>query len=375
MSAQTSNKKLDGAGLAVLWGLIKTYVTNCISALSSVYAAATHEHTMSQITDLDNATTTTDGLMSSTDKSKLNGIAENANNYSLPTAGKNTLGGVKTSSEVSSTSGLTPTPIIGGIPYYKDTDESVTAPANHYSPSTDAESELSEDTDGSVGSYAKDTEYTVLTGVKIQRDAKGHVTGVSATKQKVKDTNTTYSTATTSKDGLLSKSDKSKLNGVESGAQVNVIEAVKVNGTALTPSSKEVDIIIPTDNASLANGAGYQTESQVNALIDSKLLSAVVPKGSSTFANLPTPGAANVGWMYNMSEDITIDNRFVEFESGKTKTYKKGANVYIVNAGTAANPSYKFDIFEGFIDTSVFATNEDVEVLSQSEIEGICTLN
>ena len=41
--------------------------------------------------------------------------------YALPTAGS-TLGGVKTTSTVSSTSGLTACPIISGVPYYKDTD-------------------------------------------------------------------------------------------------------------------------------------------------------------------------------------------------------------------------------------------------------------
>lgn len=40
-------------------------------------------------------------------------------------------------------------------------------------------------------------------------------------------------------------------------AQANVIESVKVNGTALTITDKAVDIAVPTDNAQLANGAGY----------------------------------------------------------------------------------------------------------------------
>ena len=51
------------------------------------------------------------------EKTKLAGIAANANNYSLPTAGS-TLGGVKTTSTVSSTIGLTAVPIIDGVPYY-----------------------------------------------------------------------------------------------------------------------------------------------------------------------------------------------------------------------------------------------------------------
>lgn len=52
---------------------------------------------------------------------KLAGIEAGANKFVLPTAAKDTLGGVKTTSTVTSTSGLTPTPIIGGVPYYKDT--------------------------------------------------------------------------------------------------------------------------------------------------------------------------------------------------------------------------------------------------------------
>jgi hypothetical protein len=67
------------------------------------------------------ATQTSNGLMSNTDKTKLDGVAEGANNYTLPSAGT-TLGGVKTTSTVTSTSGLTACPIINGVPYYKDTN-------------------------------------------------------------------------------------------------------------------------------------------------------------------------------------------------------------------------------------------------------------
>ena len=49
-----------------------------------------------------------------------------------------------------------------------------------------------------------------------------------------------------------------------SGYQANVIETVKVNGTALTPSSKAVDITVPTNNNQLTNGAGYITSSALS---------------------------------------------------------------------------------------------------------------
>ena len=46
-------------------------------------------------TTYSNATTSADGLMSSADKTKLDGVATSANNYSLPTASASTLGGIK----------------------------------------------------------------------------------------------------------------------------------------------------------------------------------------------------------------------------------------------------------------------------------------
>lgn len=72
------------------------------------------------IGEYENATTTSPGLMSANDKAKLDGIESNANNYTLPTAGRNTLGGVKTTSSVTSASGYTACPIISGVPYYKE---------------------------------------------------------------------------------------------------------------------------------------------------------------------------------------------------------------------------------------------------------------
>lgn len=58
-------------------------------------ANSSHTHTWSQISEVPTATTTYSGIMSSTDKAKLNGIAFGANNYKLPTATETTLGGIK----------------------------------------------------------------------------------------------------------------------------------------------------------------------------------------------------------------------------------------------------------------------------------------
>lgn len=63
-------------------------------------------------------------------------------------------------------------------------------------------------------------------------------------------------------------------------------------------------------------------------------------RGSSTFANLPsTLTAAMVGYMYNMNEAFTTDNRFVE---GIGKKYPAGTNVVVADCSTyeaVADPS------------------------------------
>lgn len=111
------------------------------------------------------ATTSANGLMTAAMVTKLNGIAEGANKYTLPTAGSS-LGGVKTTSTVTSTSGYTACPIISGVPYYKDT-------------------------------------------------------------------NTTYSAATTSANGLMSSADKSKLDNISYYATSNSFTSEFSSGTLI----------------------------------------------------------------------------------------------------------------------------------------------
>ena len=110
--------KLDGITVSTEELNYLDGVTSAIQTQLNNKAAKTHTH--------DNATNTAAGFMSAADKTKLNNIDENANNYILPTASRSVIGGVKTTSNVTSTSGLTACPIIDGVPYYKDTDTTYT---------------------------------------------------------------------------------------------------------------------------------------------------------------------------------------------------------------------------------------------------------
>lgn len=66
----------------------------------------------------------------------------------------------------------------------------------------------------------------------------------------------------------FSQDEKTKLAGIATNAQVNVIEAVTVNGVAATVSAKTVNVTVPTDNKSLTNGAGYQTSANVKSIVE-----------------------------------------------------------------------------------------------------------
>lgn len=101
------------------------------------------------------ATTTSAGLMSAADKVKLNGISAGANKYTLPTAGT-TLGGVKTTSTVTSTAGLTACPIIGGVVYYDA--EKIT-----YSLSKSGSTITLTGSDGSTSSVTDSNTYPAIT--------------------------------------------------------------------------------------------------------------------------------------------------------------------------------------------------------------------
>lgn len=77
----------------------------------------------------DTATTSASGLMSATDKSKLDGIEDGANKYTLPTASSSTLGGVKVGSNISVSSGtisLTKDNVVAALGYTPPTSDTNT---------------------------------------------------------------------------------------------------------------------------------------------------------------------------------------------------------------------------------------------------------
>ncbi len=71
--------------------------------------------------------------------------------------------------------------------------------------------------------------------------------------------------------------DKTKLNGIAVGAQVNIIESVKRNGAALAISGKTVDVTVPTKTSDLTHDSGFLTSASP---LDASKLAGVVPIAS-----------------------------------------------------------------------------------------------
>ena len=140
--------------------------------------------------------------------------------------------------------------------------------------------------------------------------------------------------------------EKSKLSGIASGAQANVIESVKVNGTKVEPSSKAVDISVPTKVSQLTNdssfqnatqvnsmiaGKGYQTQSQVQSLINSAVGNIASIKYEKV-SSLPVTGSNSVIYLVAHShgtQDIYDEYIWI----ADTKTFEKIGNTDIDLSG------------------------------------------
>lgn len=106
------------------------------------------------------------------------------------------------------------------------------------------------------------------------------------------------------------------------------------------------------------------SKTEVDDKVSAALTPAIVPKGTVTYTNLPTPAKANLGYMYNVSDAFTTDARFVD---GASKKYEAGANVYVVAVTTGSSTEYKFDVFMGFVDMSGYQTKADMPGIATNE--------
>jgi hypothetical protein len=174
---------------------------------------------------------------------------------------------------------------------------------------------------------------------------------------------------------LVKNADGDTLENVEANAQENVIETIKINGTAVTVSQKSVNLLVYSRTeaeATFLQAADIADKADISDVytkdeVDAKMTSAYTPKGSVAFANLPALSAANLNCVYNVTDSFTTTSSFVE---GAGKSYPAGTQVAIVNTGTASSPVYKYDAFSGFVDLSSYdshISNSNIHVTASQK--------
>ena len=255
-SSTASTSKGDTTAQTPAFGGTFKVTSETVDKYGHTTALAEHDVTIPST----EASTTTAGLMSSSDKTKLNGIATgaevNQNAFSNVKVGSTTVAAdAKTDTlELVAGSNVTLTP--------DATNDKVTIAATDttYSAATTS-------ADGLMSSSDKTKLNGIATGAEVNQNAFSNVkvgtTTVAADakadtlelvagdnvtltpdatndKVTIAAANTTYGEATTSDAGLMSASDKTKLNGVATGAEVNqnAFSNVKVGSTTVAADSK-----------------------------------------------------------------------------------------------------------------------------------------
>lgn len=144
-------------------------------------------------------------------------------------------------------------------------------------------------------------------------------------------------TATRTSSGLMAAADKVKLDGISAGANKTIVDSAMSEASSNPVQNKVVKSYVDT---------------QVQEAISSAITGVYTPKGSIAFASLPTAAAGNKGWVYNVSDAFTTTAAFVD---GAGHSYGAGTNVVCVDAGSG---SYKWDVLAGIIDLTELSADE-----------------
>lgn len=220
---------------------------------------------------------------------------------------------------------------VNGTALTPDAERAVNIDLSGYAKTTDIPtkvSDLTNDGDGTSGSKFATEAYVNTNGGKIDKikvnGTEQAITNKAVdikvptkTSDLINNSNFAVDANYVHTDNNYTTDEKNKLNGIATGAQVNVIESIKVNGTAQTITNKAINIAVPTNNNQLTNGAGYQTASEVQTAINSAI-SGITGIDFQVVESLPETGTKGVIYLISNSgtgsniydEYIWVTNRF-----------------------------------------------------------------
>lgn len=192
-------------------------ITGLETALSGK-ASSSHTHTA--------ASTSVAGFMSAADKTKLNGISANANAYTHPST-----------HDASMITGLADVATSGS---YNDLSNKPTIPAAYTHPSTHPASMITGLSDvATSGSYSDLNDTPTSMTPKAHTHAQSDITGLATALNGKASTGHTHSAASTTANGFMSKEDKTKLNGIATGANKTTVDSA-LSSTSTNPVQNKV---------------------------------------------------------------------------------------------------------------------------------------
>ena len=310
----------------------QTAVSKAEAAAASAEAAA---KSAIEAKPSDVATQSTNGLMSAADKTKLDGIAENANNYTHPSYTARASGLYKVTVDgtghVSAVTAVAKSDITAlGIPESDTTYSAATTSAEGLMSAAD-KTKLDGVTAG-ANKYTHPRYTARASGLyKVTVDGTGHVSAVTAVAKSditalgIPESDTTYSAATTSAEGLMSAADKTKLDGVTAGANKYTHPSYTARASRLYK--------VTVDSTGHVSAATAVTKSDITAL--------GIPIGEDheiTFSNLatgitvPNGGGKDKCYCYTVGKlgflSITFESEYntsgTAIAAGKTLFYVEG---------------------------------------------------
>ena len=170
------------------------------------------------------------------------------------------------------------------------------------------------------------------------------------------DKSVNFTNATSSANGLMSATDKDKLDNVEAGAQANV----QPDWNQATSTEDDFIKNKPTNLSDFVNdgdgttGSTFPTTAEMEEAIGEQIGRVYKPAGSTIFANLPALSASELGNVYNVEDSFVTT---ADFKEGAGIHKGAGEDVAIINIGTDANPVYKYNCLSGMVDLSAYWTS------------------
>lgn len=250
---------------------------------------------------------------------------------------------------------------VGSLPFLADNDSKVTSAANHYTPTADSSAQLSVDASSTTAATWNST--SLVTGVNLQRDAKGHVTGVTVDSIKMPanpntDTDTHFTT------GLYIGAANTKANGATTNGNTylklfdNDTKRAQhlINGSGATTvtsnASGTITVATPIKNLDTTSGSGLGNGSSENIAGSGTIyLHKVAKTGSyNDLVNKPKipTNVVTIDTEQRISGKKYFENdvNFGKYVSAYRAVGDAPANLHLMNSSQTT---------AGFFDTVIFA--------------------